>query len=109
MAAPSEVPLSMRKLCGFISSYTCSHSHPGICFPSKHSVISKNSVCGQQRPRSDCSDAQADLGLHYPHMPEDTFSHGMAHLLIQAEICENKIKQTSKCILIGHRLSKFLT
>ena len=87
MAAPSEkVSFSMRKLCGFISSYTCSHSHPGICFPSKLYIISMDSVCGQQRPRSDCADAQADLGFHYPHMPEDTFLHGMAHFLIQAEI-----------------------
>ena len=26
------------------------------------------------------ADAQADLGLHCPHMPEDTFSHGAANL-----------------------------
>ena len=25
-------------------------------------------------------DAQADLGLRCPHMPEDTFSHGIAQL-----------------------------
>ena len=28
----------------------------------------------------DCADARADLGLHCLHMPEDTFSLGVAHL-----------------------------
>ena len=23
-------------------------------------------ICGQRRPRSDCADAQSDLGLHFP-------------------------------------------
>ena len=27
-----------------------------------------------------CMDAQADLGLHCLHMPQDTFSHGMAQI-----------------------------
>ena len=29
---------------------------------------------------TDCTDVQADLGLHCPHMPENTFSHGAAYL-----------------------------
>ena len=41
-----------------------------------HFVVSNDSVCGERRPRSDCADAQADLGLRSPHMPEDMFSHG---------------------------------
>ena len=40
-----------------------------------YSIVSNNSVSGQWRPRSDCADAQSDLGLRCPHMPEDTFSH----------------------------------
>ena len=33
---------------------------------SKHFVVSNDSVCGQQRPWSDCADAQSDLGLSCP-------------------------------------------
>ena len=40
-----------------------------------YSIVSKNSVSGQRSPRSDCADAQSDLGLRCPHMPGDTFSH----------------------------------
>ena len=29
----------------------------------------------------DCNDAQAELGLRYPYMPEDHFSHGTAHIV----------------------------
>ena len=39
------------------------------------------SIFGQQRPWSDCADAQADLGLRCPHMPEYTFSHDEAHIV----------------------------
>ena len=44
-----------------------------------HSIVSFDSVSGQRRPCSDCADAQADLGLRWPHMPKDAFSHGAAH------------------------------
>ena len=43
------------------------------------SVVSNDSVRVQRRPGSDCADAQADLGLRCPQMPEDTFSHGAAN------------------------------
>ena len=43
--------------------------------------VSKDSVSGQGRPWSACTDVQADLGLCCPHIPEDTFSHGMSHLV----------------------------
>ena len=33
-----------------------------------HSAVSNDSVSGQRRPRSDCADAQSDLGLLCPHM-----------------------------------------
>ena len=35
-----------------------------------HYVVSSASFSGQWRPWSDCADAQADLGLRCPHMPE---------------------------------------
>ena len=56
-------------------SRACAKSHPGICSPAIHSVVSSESVGGQRIPRSDCADAQADLGLRSPHLLEDIFSH----------------------------------
>ena len=38
------------------------------------------SIHGQRKLRSDCADAQADLGFRCPYMPEVTFSHGEAHI-----------------------------
>ena len=46
-----------------------------------HFIVFKDSVSGQRRSWSDCADAQADLGLRCPHMPEDTFSHGPARIM----------------------------
>ena len=63
-------------------SHACAKSHPCICSQLIHSIVSDDSVSGQRRPRSDCADAQADLGLRCPHMPEDAFSHGEAHIYI---------------------------
>ena len=68
----------MRKMHRIISSCACAKYHPGLCYPFIHFVISKDSVNGQWRPWSDCADAQADLGLRCPHMPEYTFLHGAA-------------------------------
>ena len=48
-------------------------SHPVICYPLIHSVVSNDSVSGQRRPWSDCADAQADLGFRCPHMPDMFF------------------------------------
>ena len=41
----------------------CANSHPGYCSPSIHSIVSNDSVRGQQRSWSDSADAQVDLGL----------------------------------------------
>ena len=66
----------------------CAHSnHPahvqsiirGLWSPFIQSVVSDDSASGQWRPWSDCADAQSDLELRCPHMPEDTFSHGTSH------------------------------
>ena len=54
-------------------SYACAKSHPDICSPLIHSIVSNDSVSGQRRPWSDCADAQADLGIRCPHMPETSF------------------------------------
>ena len=48
----------------------CAKSDPGICSPLIHSIVANDSVSGQRRPRSDCADAQADLGLRCPHVPD---------------------------------------
>ena len=74
----------MQKMCKFTSSCICPKSHPSICSPLKYSIVSNDSICGQRRPWSDCANAQSDLGLHYPHMPDDMFLQGVAHILICA-------------------------
>ena len=57
----------------------CAHSHPPAhaqsllrAFALRWTIVSNDSICGQRRRWSDCADAQADLGLRCPHMPEDT-------------------------------------
>ena len=49
----------------------------------KFYILPDDSVSGQARPLLDCADAQADLGLCCPHMLEDTFSHGAAHIILK--------------------------
>ena len=66
--------LGARSSCAWTEYYL------GLCSAFIHSVVSIDSVCWQWRPWSDCMDAQADLGLNCSHMPEDTFSHGLAHI-----------------------------
>ena len=62
------------------SPYACTKYHPGLCFPLMHFVMSNDYARGQRRSWSDCADAQADLGLHCPNMPEKKFLHGAAHI-----------------------------
>ena len=48
-----------------------------------------DSFSGRQRSWSDCADAQGDLGLRCPFMPEDMFTHGAVHILKNLNIaCE---------------------
>ena len=110
-AASSEnVPSNMFKMRRFRSFYACAKYHPGHCCPliqavvshysdsrqwrprsacadGQQAVVSHYSDSGQWRPWSDCADAQADLGLRCPHMPEDTFSHGAAHIWVCDCLC----------------------
>ena len=46
-----------------------------ICSALKYTIVSSDSVCGQQRS---CADALADLVLCCQYMPKDTFSNGAA-------------------------------
>ena len=55
--------------------------HPGLCSHFIHSVVFNDSVSGQRRPRSDCTDAQSDLGLRCPHMRGNILSQGLLHIL----------------------------
>ena len=68
----------MRKMHIFRFICVCAKTHPGICIPLIHSIMSNNFVIGQQRTWSDCTSVQSDLGLCYLHMPKDMFSHGRA-------------------------------
>ena len=52
----------------FRSSCVCAKHHPGLCSAVIYSVASNDSVMEQRRPRSDCADAQSDLGLRCSHM-----------------------------------------
>ena len=44
-------------------------------------AVATVSASGQQRPRSDCADAQSDLGLCCPHVPRRIFSLEAAQIL----------------------------
>ena len=68
-AAPSETGSSHVQNAQNQIHTAHAQSHSRICSLLIHSVMSSDSVSGRQRPRSDCADAQADLGLRFPHMP----------------------------------------
>ena len=74
LTGPRQAKKSMCKMCGFTSSCPCARSHPGICSPFIHCVLSNDSVCRQWMPWSACTDAQSDQGLHCPHMPRHIFA-----------------------------------
>ena len=84
-AAPSEKGTSsMRKMHRFVfipRMRKVSSEH--INSPLIHPVVSNDSVGGHRRPWSDCADAQADLGLCCPHLPEDTFSRIKAQVIVR--------------------------
>ena len=81
-ASSGNVPSNMRKIRRSRLSCARAKSHPGLCSPLVYFNVSNDSVVGQRRPRSDCASAQSDLGLCCPHMPEDTFSHGAAQIIM---------------------------
>ena len=61
--------------------------------------IGHDSVCGQQRPWPDCADAQADLSLLCPHMPEGTFLDSAAHMVVEETSNNEHAKWRKKEIL----------
>ena len=65
-----KVPSSMHKMCEFTSSGTCARSPSDLCSLLIHSLVSNDSGSRQQRPRSDCTSVQSDLGLRCPCMPQ---------------------------------------
>ena len=76
----------MRKMRRLRSSWACAKYHPGLCSPFVHAVVSNDSVSGYGRPGSECADAQSHLGLRCLHMPEDTCSHDVAHIIVNTMI-----------------------
>ena len=52
-----------------------------LCYTLLCSSIPNDFISGQERPRSDCTDAQSDMGLPCLYTPKNIFWHGMAHLL----------------------------
>ena len=89
-AASSEKKYSntsiMRR---FISSYPCTKYQSGLCSLFIHSVASNDSLSGSSC--SDCVDAQANLGIRCPHMPEDTLSHNPANFDATIYDCKRAI------------------
>ena len=61
--------------------------HQDLCSSFVHSAVSNDSVSWQGRPWSDCAEAQSDLGLRCPHMPEEIFSHDAANIKFQVFAC----------------------
>ena len=72
----------IRNMRWFRSSCVNAKYHPGLCSSFIHSVISNDFVSGRWRSWSDSAHAQTDLGICCPHMPEDTFSHGLTPTIL---------------------------
>ena len=81
-AQNTHIQICLHKL--KVSSWPCSKYRPGLFCSFIHSVVSNDSVSGQQRPWPDYADAQADLVLFCLHMPENKFSHGAADIIISS-------------------------
>ena len=81
-----KVPSNTCKMSRSRSFGACAKYHPGLCSPVIHSVVWKTSVRGHGRPWSDCADAQADLDLRCPHIPDDMFKHGTAHIILYIRV-----------------------
>ena len=71
------------------SSHACAMTHSCICSQLVHSIVSDDFVSGQRRLWSDCTDAQADLGLRCPYVTEDTFSHVAIYINIRCTYLYN--------------------
>ena len=48
-----------------------------------------------------CTNLQADLGLHSPHMPEGMSSHGAAHKLERHDYCKTAIIENINPFLVN--------
>ena len=96
-ASRVKVLSNTRKVYRFKSSCAYAKYHPGICSQFIHSIVSNDSVSGQGRPWSACADAQADLGLRWPHMPEKNVfawceALGVLCFVIMAYACITKTR-----------------
>ena len=81
-AASSEKAFSnVRRMRRLRSFWACVKYHPSLCSIFLHSLVNNGSVSEQRRPWSDCANAQADLGLCCPHMPDDMLSNGAAEFM----------------------------
>ena len=76
----------MCKMGRFRSCYVCTKYHIGIS-PFMHSLVSNDSDSRQWRPWSDCTDVQADLGLHCLHVPGDMFLQDMEKICLLGVAC----------------------
>ena len=69
-----------NEFCSYIESrYTEGWLHIVMFYSSQHNSEGPDQTARIHRL---CADPQADLGLRFPHMPEDTFLHGAAHFIL---------------------------
>ena len=74
-ATQSEnVPSSMRNMCGFTSSCACARSHPSLCSPLIHSIVSNESASDSEGPEQTGASAQSVLGRHCPRSQRHIFA-----------------------------------
>ena len=82
------------KIRRFRSSCTCTKYHLGLCSPFILSVVSNNSVSGQQRSWPDCPNAQADADLQSAYARRLIFRQGGP--FIQSNLMRNLLNK-SRC------------
>ena len=54
-----------------------------LLYPSLDSLETVEGTCDQQRPWSDCTDAQTDLSLGWSHKSYCSFCHALAHMPVK--------------------------
>ena len=73
-ASREKLLSSLPKMCGITSSCACAWSHPGLCSPIIHFIVSNDSSSGQGRPWSDCASTWRDSDVTYwPVLWENAF------------------------------------
>ena len=73
-----KVSWNICKMCRFRSSCIWAKYHPGFSRCSYSLQYPVILLVDSEGSNQTALDVQADLGLYCPHLPEDTFSHGIS-------------------------------